>query len=97
MRTRHLKTSKLLCGVAMCAMAINAIAPIAAAQEAAGESGSNDANTTTPIKHVIVIIGENRTFDHVFATYVPTHKTRYRAQPVVGGHRQRRRHAGTEL
>ena len=30
-----------------------------------------DDNTTTPIKHVIVIIGENRTFDHVFATYVP--------------------------
>ena len=27
--------------------------------------------TTTPIKHVIVIIGENRTFDHVFATYKP--------------------------
>jgi phospholipase C len=28
-------------------------------------------NTRTPIKHVIVIIGENRTFDHVFATYRP--------------------------
>jgi len=28
--------------------------------------------TQTPIKHVIVIIGENRSFDHVFATYVPT-------------------------
>jgi phospholipase C len=27
--------------------------------------------TETPIKHVIVLIGENRTFDHVFATYVP--------------------------
>jgi phospholipase C len=27
--------------------------------------------TTTPIQHVIVIIGENRSFDHVFATYVP--------------------------
>jgi phospholipase C len=26
--------------------------------------------TVTPIKHVIVIIGENRSFDHVFATYV---------------------------
>jgi phospholipase C len=25
----------------------------------------------TPIKHVIVIIGENRTFDHVYATYTP--------------------------
>jgi phospholipase C len=32
---------------------------------------SRDNATTTPIKHVIVIIGENRTFDHVFATYVP--------------------------
>jgi phospholipase C len=30
-----------------------------------------DANTVTPIKHVIVIIGENRSFDHVFATYIP--------------------------
>jgi len=27
--------------------------------------------TVSPIKHVIVIIGENRSFDHVFATYVP--------------------------
>ena len=27
--------------------------------------------TTTPIKHVIIIIGENRTFDHVYATYKP--------------------------
>jgi phospholipase C len=33
--------------------------------------GSPDNNTRTPIKHVIVIIGENRSFDHVFATYVP--------------------------
>jgi len=32
---------------------------------------ARDEETTTPIKHVIVIIGENRTFDHVFATYVP--------------------------
>jgi len=29
--------------------------------------------TTSPIKHVIIIVGENRTFDHVFATYKPTH------------------------
>jgi phospholipase C len=27
--------------------------------------------TATPIQHVIVIIGENRTFDHIFATYKP--------------------------
>src|SRR5215831_12850349 len=30
-----------------------------------------DSNTVTPIKHVIVIVGENRSFDHLFATYVP--------------------------
>src|SRR5579863_2022801 len=34
-------------------------------------NGSGDNNTQSPIKHVIVIIGENRTFDHVFATYQP--------------------------
>jgi Phospholipase C len=28
-------------------------------------------STATPIKHVIVIIGENRTFDNVYGTYVP--------------------------
>jgi len=27
--------------------------------------------TTTPIKHVVIIVGENRSFDHLFATYVP--------------------------
>jgi phospholipase C len=32
--------------------------------------------TRTPIQHVIVIIGENRTFDHVFATYEPRHGER---------------------
>lgn len=32
--------------------------------------------TRTPIKHVIIIIGENRTFDHLFATYVPEHHQR---------------------
>lgn len=39
----------------------------------AAEFGAHDydGRTTSPIKHVIVIIGENRTFDHVFATYVP--------------------------
>jgi phospholipase C len=29
--------------------------------------------TDTPIKHLIVFIGENRSFDHLFATYQPKH------------------------
>jgi phospholipase C len=36
-----------------------------------GGPHNNDRRTTSPIKHVIVIMGENRTFDHVFATYEP--------------------------
>jgi phospholipase C len=39
----------------------------------AKEKAKEASKTRTPIKHVIVIIGENRTFDHVFATYKPQH------------------------
>ncbi|PYX85136.1 MAG: phosphoesterase, partial [Acidobacteria bacterium] len=38
---------------------------------APGIATAEESHTKTPIKHVIVIIGENRTFDHVFATYKP--------------------------
>ena len=34
-------------------------------------AASHDDDTTTPIKHVIVIYGENLSFDHLFATYEP--------------------------
>ena len=37
----------------------------------AGDYDRNDNATTTPIKHVILIIGENRSFDHVFGTFKP--------------------------
>ncbi|HET9281966.1 MAG TPA: alkaline phosphatase family protein [Candidatus Angelobacter sp.] len=30
--------------------------------------------TASPIKHVIIIVGENRSFDHLFATYVPQNR-----------------------
>lgn len=36
-----------------------------------GQPPTQGVRTETPIKHVIVVIGENRSFDHVFATYVP--------------------------
>jgi phospholipase C len=34
-------------------------------------AGTNDRTTTTPVKHVIVIYGENRSFDHLYATWRP--------------------------
>ena len=46
-----------------------------ASQAVAASPGGdwNDRITRTPIKHVIYIIGENRTFDHLFGTFVPKH------------------------
>jgi phospholipase C len=44
----------------------------APAQAANDQDTSVDAiKTATPIKHVIIIVGENRSFDHLYATYVP--------------------------
>jgi phospholipase C len=60
-------TQHLMLGTRLFALLVNLGAPVTcAAQELPKHSG-----TATPIKHVIVIIGENRTFDHVFATYQP--------------------------
>src|SRR5690242_1702629 len=45
--------------------------PQARADDADRRRQQPERGTRTPIKHVIVIIGENRTFDNVYATYVP--------------------------
>jgi phospholipase C len=37
-------------------------------------NGADAIKTATPIKHVIIIVGENRSFDHLFAIYVPQRK-----------------------
>jgi phospholipase C len=53
--------------------AILSLVGYGAARADDGDHGPDqgDHRTASPIKHVIVIIGENRTFDHVFATYQP--------------------------
>jgi phospholipase C len=69
-------TAKNPAGIALEAVRTGLVS-IVIAQLAIGNSfaaqynDSRDKDTATPIKHVIVIIGENRSFDHVFATYVP--------------------------
>ena len=52
-------------GTSLLALLVNMGAPV----NAAAEQPAKQAATASPIKHVIVIIGENRSFDHVFATY----------------------------
>jgi phospholipase C len=62
--------------LAMLQMSVGPVlaAPAAPAFGGVWNSGSDrSGRTETPIKHVIVIIGENRSFDHVFATYAPRH------------------------
>ena len=54
--------------VALVAMTLAPTTPTGIPAEAA-----ESAKTTTPIKHLIVIIGENRTFDNVYGTYEPRH------------------------
>jgi phospholipase C len=54
--------------VGIATLVVQLISPALAA------AADNSRNTKTPIQHVIVIIGENRTFDHVFATYKPRHR-----------------------
>jgi phospholipase C len=49
-------------------LAVSALAAVAAQPAVAGASG---AAATTPIRHVIVIIAENHSFDNLFATYQP--------------------------
>ena len=59
---RGLKRNLAMAGIATILMTSTAIPTLVHA---------GDSATLTPIKHVIIIIGENRTFDHIFATYAP--------------------------
>jgi phospholipase C len=59
-------SKKLLPGcVSLLAMGVQIMAPSSLTAQLLGQ---HDENITTPIKHVIVIYGENRSFDHLFAT-----------------------------
>jgi phospholipase C len=57
----------LKCGATM----LVALQVLAGISQSAYAQTVSAPSATTPIKHVIVIIGENRTFDHVYGTYTP--------------------------
>jgi phospholipase C len=64
----HLRNSFVAVMIFQFALGGSLIAPLQA-----DDGHHEEHHTDTPIKHVIVLIGENRTFDHLFATYVPKH------------------------
>src|SRR5229473_1027737 len=44
---------------------------LAGSAQAKEPDAASQKQARTPIQHVIVIVGENRSFDHLFATYQP--------------------------
>jgi hypothetical protein len=65
--------SRLVASAGVTALVLGSAAAVTAPGVAAASavSATSGAATTTPIKHVIVIIGENHSFDNIFATYSP--------------------------
>ena len=59
------------CAVMLCALQMLATVPQSAFAATPIKSSTTPAVPVSPITNVIVIIGENRTFDHVYGTYVP--------------------------
>jgi hypothetical protein len=53
--------------------AVMACGLAAADPKADKDDAAHRVRTDTPIKHLIVLIGENHTFDNIFATYQPKH------------------------
>jgi len=47
------------------------VAALALPQTVRADDAIEQIRTASPIKHVIIIVGENRSFDHLFATYRP--------------------------
>ena len=72
-----MKTSRRrrIVAIALVTMLIGQVGvPLSSVAQSQGDNQFGEAqefDTETPIKHVIVLIGENRTFDHVYGTYVP--------------------------
>src|ERR1700688_3103001 len=62
--------SKVPVVLAACA-GVAALSFAASPGTAAAQYQDNESIQQTPIKHVIVIVDHNRTFDHMFGTYKP--------------------------
>jgi len=74
---RAVDTGKLRAKTALSALmlGVSALGFGASVLAAADQDNAVDSiKTATPIKHVVIIVGENRSFDHLFATYVPKRK-----------------------
>jgi phospholipase C len=73
-KRRRPPLSKMLCASAL-AFSMLTYVPVGYANDDLDKS-VNQIPTASPIKHVIIIVGENRSFDHLYATYLPKNDAR---------------------
>jgi phospholipase C len=68
------RKKRLAAAIALAAMLAGQLQaiPLVYAEDRHGE-GESHRRTATPIEHLIVVIPENRSYDHTFGTYVPRH------------------------
>ncbi|MGA8221678.1 MAG: alkaline phosphatase family protein [Candidatus Acidiferrales bacterium] len=66
----HKRTWRDRATAAVLFVTLTSFATPVSARMPGGDDDDHGGKTETPIKHVIVLIGENRSFDHLFATYV---------------------------
>ena len=97
MRTRELKTILLstaaLIAVAATVTSTGSMAGKSPASNKPSTVGADTLPTKTPIKHLVVVFNENRSFDHYFGTYPnalePRRRARFRArQEYTARHQQ---------
>lgn len=72
MRRSKLDTSRWISATALGSALMVLMSGVGAAADDR-DHDREDGNTATPIKHVIILIGENRTFDNIFGMYRPHH------------------------
>jgi phospholipase C len=73
-KRRKPQLSKSLCAMALSFSMLAYVPAGYSNQDHDRENESHALKTASPIKHVIIVVGENRSFDHLFATYVPKDK-----------------------
>src|SRR5258708_10031611 len=71
-KQRKPRLSTSICATALVFSMLTYV-PLGYANDEPDRAGAR-VKTASPIKHVIIIVGENRSFDHIFATYVPKHR-----------------------
>ena len=59
--------------ITLCTLGVAACGGSGNTENNGHSANSRTGDTASPIKHFIIVVGENRSFDHLFATYLPRH------------------------